>query len=108
MAACFAQVTCEYADHICHQLMEGEVVIQWLSQCTVAKLQMQSHSGQVSPAGLRKFPHSHHHILATAHQYPAILIHPRRPLASIPKDLVLSFRCSLFHVRAELRKAGTH
>lgn len=28
----FCHVTCEYADHICHQLMEEEVMIQWLSQ----------------------------------------------------------------------------
>lgn len=52
MIACFARVTCEYADHICHQLMKDEVVVQRLSQCAVAKLQMQSHPGQVSPVSL--------------------------------------------------------
>lgn len=103
MAACFAQVTCEHADHICHQLMEDEVVIQWLSQRAVAKLQRQNHPGQVSLAGLRKCTHSHQHASATAHQSPAILIHRRRPLASIPKDLVLSFRYTFFNVKVKLR-----
>lgn len=88
--------------------MEGEVVIQWLSQRVVAKLQMQSHPGQVSPAGLRKFTHSHQHVLTTSHQHPAIIIHQRRPLASIAKDLVLSFKYSFFNVKVECKTAGTH
>lgn len=85
-------VTCVEADHIRYQLVEGQIVIQWFSQCAVAKLQIKGDYDQV-PQGSLGSANRNLYALHTACKYPPTLTHSfghqRRSLGSIPKDWVL-------------------